>query len=764
MAGCPAQTPVDVRMLKPSVSMPRSMRSYLLMLTLGAMVPVLLFTGWLLVHLMRKEMIGTLGRLSDAAALLSESLDREFDVIEATLATLAVNPVLATGDLAAFHALARTIPVDRVDRIAIADSSGKLILDTSRPFGVPNPDIRFPHLFEPLFRSGAANVVSNIIPGDIADRPVMIVTQPVFILGERHALAIAVYADRFQKLIARVPSTLHAVIADGDGVVAAHTPGTGSAAGPPLAPSLLALLRAGSSGQDRLLAADGKETFAAFQRSPQTQWVVLIREPTERLWSQIRDLAVTYILIGLLFVAAAIGAASWFSRRLTRSMRDLAHRAALLGDGAMPGAASAPTVAEIALVQQQLMRASDLVAARTREAMVARAQAEKANAAKSEFLAHMSHELRTPLNAIIGVADLLMESDPTEDQRQCLNLQIDAGQTLLGIVNEILDYSKIEAGKLDLEATDFDLRRLIDDSVALVADQARSKGLLLEAIVAPDVPGIVCGDPTRLRQVLLNLMTNGIKFTDVGRVTLAVSRLRDRATGMGGAGMALRFVVADSGIGIPLERRDRLFQSFSQVDSSTTRRYGGTGLGLVISKRLVEAMGGKIGVDSTVGLGSTFWFEITFQHATEAAPAPVTGQILHRAAIHILVVDNIAVYRHLAVTMLAAAGYWVDAAADGARAIEAARRSAYHLILMDVRMPGPDIRETVATLRAIDGWAESVPIVGLIADGSAGETEDAWRAAGMDDRLMKPFSKPDLLNAVERWVVPATPIAEEICV
>ena len=248
----------------------------------------------------------------------------------------------------------------------------------------------------------------------------------------------------------------------------------------------------------------------------------------------------------------------------------------------------------------------------------ARSAAEVATRAKSEFLAVMSHEIRTPMNAVIGASGLLADTPLTAEQGEYVETVRRSGEALMALINDILDFSKIEAGRLDLESADFDVAAVVEDTVEMLAERAQAKGLALGSVIAPDVPALVCGDPSRLRQVLLNLAGNALKFTPDGGVTVRVRSVPP----VGVERLMLRIEVADTGIGIGPESLGRLFEPFTRADTSTTRRYGGTGLGLVISKRLAEAMGGAIGVDSAAGRGSTFWFTVSVGAPPTATAAP----------------------------------------------------------------------------------------------------------------------------------------------
>ena len=380
-------------------------------------------------------------------------------------------------------------------------------------------------------------------------------------------------------------------------------------------------------------------------------------------------------------------------------------------------------------------------------AEAARGEAERASAAKSDFLATMSHEIRTPLNGVLGYADLLVdELEPGTPARLHAERIRGAGAALLTVVNDVLDFSKIEAGQVELAAEPFTLTDLMDQAVAITRAGADGKGLRVDVRAGSGLPERVVGDADRLRQVLMNLLNNAVKFTDAGGVTLGLERL----AGSEPERVRLRFSVQDTGIGIPAAKLHKLFERFSQVDGSIQREYGGTGLGLAISRQLVELMGGEIGVESEAGLGSTFWFSLSLPVAAAraaglAAPAPEPTYHPRR----ILLVEDMPLNRDLALAVLHSAGHTVDAVESGPAAIEAVRAAPYDLVLMDVQMPGMDGITATRAIRALDG-ARALPIVAMTASVRPQQVI-AFRQAGMTDHIGKPFKRAALLAAVERW-------------
>ncbi len=378
--------------------------------------------------------------------------------------------------------------------------------------------------------------------------------------------------------------------------------------------------------------------------------------------------------------------------------------------------------------------------------------AEAASRAKSAFLANMSHEIRTPLNAIIGLNYLLRRDGVRPEQAARIDKIDAAGQHLLAIVNDVLDLSKIEAGRVQLESTNFHLSSILDSVHSILAESARAKGLTIE-VDGSGVPVWLRGDPTRLRQALLNYAGNAVKFTDKGRIALRAKLLNEE-----GPVLQVRFSVEDSGIGIPADQLPRLFRAFEQAEAGTSRRFGGTGLGLSITQRLAQLMGGECGVESRPGAGSTFWFTARIERGQGPMPvspvrdaATVEARLRegHRGARVLLAEDN-EVNREVALAILHAVGLDVDIACDGREAVTMARARTYDLVLMDMQMPNMDGLAATGAIRQLPGWAQ-VPVVALTAN-AFHEDRMACQAAGMNDFIGKPMNIDETYQKLLQWL------------
>jgi signal transduction histidine kinase/CheY-like chemotaxis protein/ligand-binding sensor domain-containing protein/HPt (histidine-containing phosphotransfer) domain-containing protein len=407
-----------------------------------------------------------------------------------------------------------------------------------------------------------------------------------------------------------------------------------------------------------------------------------------------------------------------------------------------------------------------------KEAHTAKDEADRANRFKSQFLANMSHEIRTPMNAVIGMTSILAGSRLTPEQRDYVGTIRSSGESLLALLNDILDFSKIEAGKLVIEASPFALQQCVKEAADLLAVQAARKGLEIGCLIDPAVPALIESDATRLRQILVNLLDNAVKFTPSGEILIRVDACSPPPPELSpGELVELRFAVRDTGIGISPDRMDRLFRPFSQADSSTNRLYGGTGLGLAICHRLAQGLGGRIWVESAPNEGSTFWFTIRCRVVDTALPpgfgkAPpgvsresegagrIAGSEL--PPLRILVAEDNVVNQKVALLLLQQLGYAADVAADGEETLAALRRQRYDVILMDVQMPGMDGLE--ATRRIRDEWPiEGRPRIIAVTANALREDRETCLAAGMDDYLSKPVLLEDLRVALSRGMGSAVP-------
>jgi signal transduction histidine kinase/ActR/RegA family two-component response regulator/integral membrane sensor domain MASE1 len=426
-------------------------------------------------------------------------------------------------------------------------------------------------------------------------------------------------------------------------------------------------------------------------------------------------------------------------------------------------------------LQSTRRRAAFLAAEKTKELAEALRVADSASRAKSEFMANISHEIRTPMNAVLGMTELVLETELSRDQRENLVLVRQSAEALLSVINDILDFSKVEAGKMELETISFDLHSHVTGTLKILGPRIREKNLELIADIHPDVPVAVAGDPGRLRQVLVNLVGNAIKFTERGRITVTVTAESALARPHGETEtsasddrrVTLHFAVRDTGIGIPAAKRMKIFEPFSQADGSATRRFGGTGLGLTISACLVELMGGRIWVESELGAGSTFHFTVPLAISHKPLPAadaaPATTALDPKAVgVRVLLAEDNHVNRILALRLLEKRGYFVQLAEDGQIARDLLQRQQFDLLVTDIQMPGMDGFELAWAVRQSEvGTGDRLPIIAMTAHALKGD-EQKCLDAGMDGYVSKPVKATDLYLAMERALAGKTPNADQV--
>ncbi|WP_371866078.1 hybrid sensor histidine kinase/response regulator [Duganella radicis] len=624
------------------------------------------------------------------ARALIQAVDRDLNTGITLALALSHSPNLDRGDLAAFHEEARQAlrPEFPGFNFVLSDRDSVQLLNTVYPYGTPLPDPASAARIRKVFDTGKV-VISDVFIGGALKRPLVAIHVPVLRDGKAiYCISTAFVPERLGQVLKeqRLPPDRVIAVFDSQGVIVARSLDPENSVGKKGAPSLLAQMPASMEAAVEATTLEGLPVYSMYSRSPMSGWAVVIGVPRSVVWSEMLA-SVKWIGLGVLLLLLAGFFAAWmYARNISRSL-------------------------------------------------------EQANLAKDAFVANMSHELRTPMNAVLGMAHLLGTTQLSREQSRYLEMIRASGQSLLGILNDILDFSKMQAGKVEPHPVRFKLDEVMHAVATIMSMSAGEKELELCMAVEPDVPRVLVGDALRLQQVLVNLAGNAIKFTEKGEVSVLVQRMTRSP-------LTLRFCVRDTGIGMNQEQLARLFSPFTQGDLSFTRRFGGTGLGLTITKNLIELLGGTIQVDSEPGKGSEFRFTLGFTESTEAEPVRTLNKL------HVLVVDDNRTSRTFISKTIVSWGWSSDRVASGEEALARLRSEThYDVVLVDSLMPDMD---GMATMRAIREMGP-VPVICLVNAYARGKLMQEMAESSAAAFLTKPVTASSLFDAVQTALAPAAP-------
>jgi signal transduction histidine kinase/DNA-binding response OmpR family regulator len=685
------------------------------------------------------------------ARALIHAVDRDLNTGITVALALAGSPSIDKGDFAAFYAEASKVlrPEFPGFNFVLSTPDSVQLLNTARPYGGMLVDPGSAPRISKVVATGKP-LISDVFMGTAVVRPLVAIHVPVLRDGQvRYVMSVAFLPERLGQVLReqRLPPDRVVGILDSKGVFVSRSHDAEKYVGQKGSPSLLSQMPLKLENAIEATTLEGIPVYSMYSRSTASGWAVAIGVPRSVVYSEMLASIMWIFCVVSLLLAAGIGAAWYFARNISRSVGALSSAAVALG-----ATGSAPAVRERAAFREaadaiDTLQAVDaelqrhrhhleyLIDERTIQLQSAVEQAQAANAAKDSFVANMSHELRTPMNAVLGMAHLLGATGLSQEQSRYLEMIRTSGQSLLGVLNDILDFSKMQAGKVERHPVRFKLDDVLHSLAAIMSVSAGDKDLELCIGVEPDVPRTLFGDALRLQQILINLAGNAIKFTERGEVSVLVERAEPAPEPL-----ALRFRVRDSGIGMSDEQLSRLFIPFTQGDLSTTRRYGGTGLGLTISKGLIEMLGGAMLVKSAPGKGSEFQFTLPLKAVDEGEPVVAGGRL------HVLVVDDNRTSRDFLGKIIQTWKWSSDSAASGEEALALLRSGrSYDFALVDGAMPGMDGPETMRALRQLS----AMPVICMVNAYARGKLMQQAAASDAAAFLTKPVTASSLFDAAQ---------------
>ena len=720
-----------------------SIRRQLFLVVLFACLPAMLFIAYLVVHDYLDRIEDTKKHAREIAEHIRQIVDTELSAALTGMEVLAADEDIlqqpGSESLAKIFDISSAFSHSHGSNMLLIEPDGTQTFNTAKPFGSSLPKTNAPEVLEKVMATRRPTF-SDVFVGAVLKVPIVTIEIPVIHQDRLHrVLALNLRTENFQTLLsqAAVPKGWGVALLDTHGRFVARTraaaPGELAQGGLPQA------VAANFEGWMDTITREGVAVSNILIRSTIAPWTIVVGVPRTELSAPAQQLLAELGAAFLITMIAAGILAAGYARRIVHGVKRLVDQ-----DDEPPPCG----ILEIDRVARHL-------AAIHTEMRNAVTSSEQANQAKSVFLATMSHEIRTPMNGIIGMAHVLLNGDIPPSVRQQVERLLHSGQVLQGVLNDILDFTKIESGFLVIESTDFSIGTLIEDALSIVQETVQSKGLILSVNVSSAIPATLVGDPLHIRQILINYLSNAAKFTERGEISVCAEVEADDT---GDNTILLRVSVADTGIGLTPEQASTLFESFRQADSSTSRKYGGTGLGLAISKRLATLMGGETGVDSVSGQGSTFWFTVrvgVLETSMVPTPPPRTYNPDYSilAGTRVLLAEDDQTNQFVARELLAAAGILADVVCDGGKAVDAVQSKTYEIVLMDVQMPEMDGIAATRLIRQRPEHAD-LPIVAMTANVMKRHVQECLDA-GMNDFIGKPFDPKQLYAVIYKWVTGA---------